>query len=141
MASKAFRIEVEGVTEWITTDGIEGKLKRMAGGVGLRVLSLQPIDEQEDQDTSIQARLMNWIRDQGGSASVLDVQRAFGFRCAEDAREMLQQLTRTGRGRWISLPSEIPGKSVEAVEIITSGRGLLSGMQGTAASPDETQAV
>jgi len=59
MVSKVFRIEVEPVTDWITTGGIEGKLRRMAGGVGLRVLSVQPMGETEDQTTSIQDRLFS----------------------------------------------------------------------------------
>ena len=129
MTSKAFRIEVEPVNEFITTEGMQGKLRIMAGGVGLKLLSVHPIDEQEDHDTSMQARLIDWIRDQGGNASVRDVQRAFGFRSKDHAREMMQELTRSGAGRWLS-------GSVEAVELIQSGRSVLSGLQ---TAPDATQ--
>ncbi len=59
MVSKVFRIEVEPVTDWITTGGIEGKIKRMAGGIGLRVISLRPIEETNDQTTSIHERLFS----------------------------------------------------------------------------------
>lgn len=134
MTSKAFRIEVEPVNEFITTEGMQGKLRIMAGGVGLRLLSVCPIDEQEDHDTSMQARLINWIQDQGGNASVRDVQRAFGFRSKDHAREMMQELTRSGAGRWLS-------GSVEGVELIQSGPGMLSGIQAASDRAQEAQTV
>jgi len=124
MASRAFRIEVEPVNEFITTEGMQGKLRIMAGGVGLKLLSVHPIDEQEDHDTSMQSRLIDWIRDQGGTSSVGDVVRAFGFRSADDALQMLRKLTESGAGRWLSLPVESAGVPLAVVELIDSGRGM-----------------
>lgn len=134
MVAKSFRIEVEPVNEFITTEGMQGKLRTVMGGVGLKLLSVHPIDEQEDHDTSMQSRLISWIRDQGGNASVRDVQRAFGFRSKDHAREMMQELTRSGAGRWLS-------GSVEAVELFQSGRGMLSGLQTASDRAQEAQGV
>jgi len=136
MVSKTFKIELEGVNDWITTEGAEGKLKRMAGACGLRVLSLQPIDEQEDPDASMQARLIDWIRDQGGTSSVGDVVKAFGFRSAEDAFEMMRKLADSGAGHWLCLPLESAGVPLAVVELFDSDRSDLSGLQ---TAPDATQ--
>ncbi|QDT19211.1 hypothetical protein [Gimesia chilikensis] len=141
MVSKTFKIELEGVNDWITTEGAEGKLKRIAGACGLRVLSLQPLDEQEDPDASMQARLIDWIRDQGGTSSVGDVVKAFGFRSAEDAFQMMRRLTDSGAGCWLSLPLEAAGVPLAVVELFDSGRSVLSGLQTASGAPQETGVI
>tara|TARA_R110002167_G_scaffold89368_1_gene241183 strand:+ start:5017 stop:5211 length:195 start_codon:yes stop_codon:yes gene_type:complete len=52
MVSKVFRIELEPVNEFISLDGLEAKLKRIAGGVGVRVISALPVDETAAQSES-----------------------------------------------------------------------------------------
>lgn len=52
MVSKVFRIELEPVNDFITLDGLEAKLKCIAGGVGVRVISALPVDETEEQSES-----------------------------------------------------------------------------------------
>ena len=49
MVSKVFRIELEPLNEFITLEGVEAKIKRIAGGVGLRVISALPVDEIAEQ--------------------------------------------------------------------------------------------
>ncbi len=57
MVSTVFQIEVEPVNDFITVEGLEVKLRRMAGGVGLRVLSARQVEVEEE--ASIQARLFS----------------------------------------------------------------------------------
>ena len=125
-----YLVTLQGINEHITLDNLPAKFGLVAGGCGLRVLSLQPIDEQEDPDASMQARLIDWIRDQGGTSSVGDVVKAFGFRSADDALQMMRRLIESGAGRWLSLPVESAGVPLAVVELIDSGRGMLSGLQG-----------
>ncbi|HCO24416.1 MAG TPA: hypothetical protein DIT97_15765 [Gimesia maris] len=48
--TKVFRIELEPVNEFISLDELEAKLKRIAGGVGVRVISALPVDETAEQN-------------------------------------------------------------------------------------------
>ncbi|MCA9015572.1 MAG: hypothetical protein KDA77_09610 [Planctomycetaceae bacterium] len=52
MVSKVFRIELEPINDFITMEGLEAKIKRIAGGVGLRVISALPVDETAEQSES-----------------------------------------------------------------------------------------
>lgn len=57
MVSTVFQIEVEPVNSFITVEGLEVKLRRIAGGVGLRVLSARQIEQEPEP--SIQERLFS----------------------------------------------------------------------------------
>ncbi|QDT89154.1 hypothetical protein [Gimesia algae] len=115
MVKAVFQIEVETVGDLITLDGMEGKLQRMVGCVGLRALSVKQVDS--DQAESVQARLIDWIGQQGGSASVSDIQRAFGFDTTDDVVRVLQALVDGGCGSWVNLTMIKPGQSIRAFEL------------------------
>lgn len=50
MVSTVFQIEVEPVNDFVSVEGLEVKLRRVAGGIGLRVLSARQVDENEQED-------------------------------------------------------------------------------------------
>ncbi len=50
MVKSVFQIEVEPVNEFVTVEGLEVKLRRLAGGIGLRVLSARQVSENEPKE-------------------------------------------------------------------------------------------
>ncbi|QDU15506.1 hypothetical protein CA11_33310 [Gimesia maris] len=118
MVSAVYQIEVEPVSELIPLDGMEGKIQRMVGCVGLKLLSLKQI--QKDQAESNQARLVEWVRQQDGSVSVRDVQRAFGFKTANDAENALRVIVDSGCGEWVNLATNCPGRPAWGIQLTTA---------------------
>lgn len=69
MVSTVFQIEVEPVNDFITVEGLEVKLRRIAGGVGLRVLSARQIEQEPEP--GIHERLFSGRESGAGTDSEL----------------------------------------------------------------------
>ena len=84
----------------------------------LRVYRLfESADTEGSEQQREQQRLIEFIRNQGGTVSIRDTQRGMRFKTADDTEKALGKLVKSGVAKWVNIPRKKKGSPARGISL------------------------